>query len=259
VKDGPQAWAAQSGFDVRLCWGPAGVQALGAEVDAVVVVDILRFTSALDVAVGTGAEVFPHPWPVGPHSPDPYPEGAEVADATGPRALSLSPATLTGLRAGERIVLPSANGSHCSALAAGSGAAVVGASLRNAGAVARWLLHTTAGSPAAPIAIVPCGERWPDGSLRPAVEDLIGAGALVAALRDGAASLSLSPEASAAMAAFESTQSDLWDTMATSTSGRELRAKGYGDDVEWAAALNVSSCVPVLGPDGAYVAAAAPS
>jgi 2-phosphosulfolactate phosphatase len=93
--------------------------------------------------------------------------------------------------------------------------------------------------------------------LRPAVEDLIGAGALVAALGDGEGSRSLSPEARAAMAAFEAAQSDFPGTLAASTSGRELYAKGSGGDVGWAAAFNVSSCVPVLDANGAYVAAAA--
>jgi 2-phosphosulfolactate phosphatase len=255
VSDDQSVWSSQSGFDVRLCWGPAGLRALGAEVDAVALVDILRFTTALDVAVGTGAQVFPQPWPVDFSGPDRYPAVTEVADASGPRGLSLSPASLTALGAGERIVLPSANGSHCSALAAGLRAIVVGSSLRNAGAVARWLLRKTEGSPAHPIAVVPCGERWPDGSLRPAIEDLIGAGALVSALRSGDEGRSLSPEASAAVAAFESAQSDLPGTLAASTSGRELQAKGNGDDIGWAATLNASTCVPVLGADGAYVAA----
>jgi hypothetical protein len=44
----------------------------------------------------------------------------------------------------------------------------------------------------------------------------------------------------------------------TTQSGFDVRL-GWGDDVGWAAALNVSSCVPVLGADGAYVADVAAS
>jgi 2-phosphosulfolactate phosphatase len=245
-------WSAQAGFDVRLCWGPAGVRALGEEVGALVIVDILRFTTALDVAIGRGAHVFPSHWPGGPVDPA-YPGGVEVADATGPRGLSLSPATLTALRPGERVVLPSANGSHCSALAAALGAPVAGGSFRNARAVSEWLVETTAGRSPRPIAVVACGERWPDGSLRPAVEDLLGAGAIVTALGQGDPARSLSPEAAAAGAAFRSARSDLEDTLAASTSGRELEAKGNGSDIEWAAPLDISPCVPVLAEDGAYV------
>ena len=246
-------WSAQAGFDVRLCWGPVGVQALGEEIGALVVVDILRFTTALDVAVGRGAHVFPSPWDGEPVDPLSYPGAAEVADATGPRRLSLSPATLSALRPGERVVLPSANGSHCSALAAGLGVPVVGGSLRNAQAVSGWLIRTTARQSPAPIAVVACGERWPDGSLRPAVEDLVGAGAIVAALSQGDPARSLSPEAAAAGAAFRSARSDLEGTLTASTSGRELEAKGAGGDIGWAAALDVSRCVPVLAVGGAYV------
>jgi 2-phosphosulfolactate phosphatase len=256
VSEGVPPWTAQSGFDVRLCWGTAGVRALGAEAGAplaaLVVVDILRFTTALDVAVGTGARVFPLQWPNGPVDGAAYPRGTEVADATGPRRLTLSPVTLTALGPGDRVVLPSVNGSHCSTVAAGLGVPVIGGSLRNARAVAQWLLQATAGRPVGTIAVVACGERWPDGSLRPAVEDLLGAGAIVTALSQGDSARSLSPEAAAARAAFGSARDDLERTLATSASGRELEAKGNADDIGWAAALDVSPSVPVLGDDGAY-------
>jgi 2-phosphosulfolactate phosphatase len=261
VSESLPPWTAQSAFDVRLCWGSPGVRALGAEagapLGALVVVDILRFTTALDVAVGRGACVIPLLWPDGPVDRAAYPRGTEIADASGPRRLSLSPATLTGLGPGDRVVLPSVNGSHCSTVAAGLGVPVVGASLRNAGAVAHWLLQTTAarataaGGPGA-IAVVACGERWPDGSLRPAVEDLLGAGAIVTALGRGDPARALSPEAAAARAAFGSARNDLHGSLAASVSGRELVAKGNADDIGWAAALDVSPCVPVLGDDGAY-------
>lgn len=221
--DPPWGWAAQSGFDVRLCWGPAGLQALGPGVGVIVLVDILRFTTAL-----------------------------EVADGAGPRGLSLSPGTLTALRAGDRIVLPSANGAHCSALAATLAVTVVGGSLRNAGAVAAWLLAGRGRESRQPIAVVPCGERWPDDTLRPAVEDLIGAGAIVDALGEGDPALSLSPEARSAGAAFRGALHDLPAALAESGSGRQLRSAGKGEDIEWAAALNVSRGIPVLGAEGAF-------
>ena len=96
------------------------------------------------------------------------------------------------------------------------------------------------------VLVVPAGERWPDGSLRPCVEDWLGAGAVVDALAGPCA-----PEAEAARAAFRAMAADLPRAIRHSTSGRELCSRGYADDVDLAAALNVSDAVPVL-REGAY-------
>ena len=124
---------------------------------------------------------------------------------------------------------------------------MVGACLRNAASVGGWLLYRDG-----PVGVIACGERWPDGSLRPAVEDLIGAGAVVAVL---ARTRSCSPEAQAAGAAFEAAAGVLATVLEESASGRELRAQGLDDDIAWAAASGVSDAVPVLGDDGAYLSA----
>jgi 2-phosphosulfolactate phosphatase len=173
---GTPSRASQSGFEVRLSWGPSGIDALRGQVAVIVLVDLLRFTTALDVATASGASVRPVHWPFdGALQPD----DVEVADGTGPRDLSLSPGSLEGLCPRDGIVLPSADGSHCSSLAATTGALVVAASLRNEVSVAAYVgvaaRHEAVG-------IVPWGESWPDGTFRPAVEDLIGAGAVTAAL-----------------------------------------------------------------------------
>jgi 2-phosphosulfolactate phosphatase len=234
-------WATQSGFDVRVGWGPAGIGALAAGVSTIVLVDILRFTTALEVATARGAAVRPAPWPFDAAA---VVDGFEVADGRGPRALSLAPGSPAAVDPGDRVVLPSANGSHCASLAAATGRTVVGACLRNAAAVGAWLLHGRG-----PVGVIACGERWPDGSLRPAVEDLVGAGAVVAVL---AARRSCSPEAEAARVAFEAATADLATVLGECASGRELRAKGMGEDIAWAAASGVSDAVPVLADDGAY-------
>ena len=62
---------------------------------------------------------------------------------------------------------------------------MVGASLRNAAAVASWIAREHDADDTV-VAVVAAGERWPDGTLRPAVEDLWGAGAVLAALEDRA-------------------------------------------------------------------------
>ena len=148
-------------------------------------------------------------------------------------------------------MLPSPNGSTTSAVLAGAGADVVAASLRNRAAVAGWLvdwlessrrLARSASQPA--VVVVPAGERWPDGSLRPAVEDLWGAGAVVAALagrlEHRAGPLLLSPEAEAAGAAWLAVEDRIGEALHACASGRELVEQGWPDDVAVAAELDAS-------------------
>jgi 2-phosphosulfolactate phosphatase len=94
------------------------------------------------------------------------------------------------------------------------------------------------------IAVVPAGEQWGGGALRPAIEDLIGAGAVLAHLPGRP-----SPEAETAIAAFERFQPNLQDAQARSSSGKELAARGFACDLELAAAYAVSAAAPVLRED----------
>ena len=92
------------------------------------------------------------------------------------------------------------------------------------------------------MSVVAAGERWPDGQLRPAVEDLWGAGAVLAALGGTGAS----PEAEVAVAAFRDGRGALGGALPRCASGRELVEAGFAADVDLAAAHDVSEVVPVL-------------
>ena len=91
------------------------------------------------------------------------------------------------------------------------------------------------------VAVIPCGERWPDDSLRPAVEDLLGAGAIISHLTG-----SKSPEAKTAHAAFAASRTDLARIFATCASGQELIHRDFHADVEHASRLDCSNTAPLL-------------
>ena len=233
---------AQQGFRARFDWGPAGAGEIGRDARFVAVIDVLSFTTALTVAVERGIEVYPYRWR--DESAVEYARARDAvlavgrSEADGPGRVSLSPATILRSEGIRRIVLPSPNGSTIAQGLAAKGATVVGVSLRNAHAAARWVKKSL--SPNDVVAVIASGERWkPDGSLRPALEDLWGAGAFLREL--GVAG---SPEAEAAVAA--------WDRfggrppLAECAGGRELIAYGYPEDVEVAAEVGASEAVPVL-------------
>ena len=99
------------------------------------------------------------------------------------------------------------------------------------------------------VGVILAGERWPDGSLRPAIEDWLGAGAVIHHL-----ALPCSPEAQVARDAFRSAGDDLARLIRASVSGRELTDRGFPGDVDIACEEDVSRHVPLL-TDGAYRAA----
>ena len=258
----PRAAAhAQDGHRVRLEWGPTGGAAVAAGADVAVVVDVLSFTTTLTLAVERGIAVHPYRWKDERAAEYAASLGAVLAVGRfeqrelGGSAVSLSPAAMAGghgVEGVERLVLPSPNGSTICAALAGAGALVVGACLRNRRAVAAWLAPQLAAGATA--AVVPAGERWPDGSLRPAAEDLWGAGAVLAALTglDRVADGDLSPEALLARDAYLAAEPRLAEALAGCAGGQELAAVGFADDVSVAAELDLSDVVPLLGPDGAF-------
>lgn len=216
----------QSPYQVRFEWGVAGLARL-APADVIVVVDVLRFSSTVTDAVDAGVAV-------------------ELADARG-----WSP-----------------NGAVVATAAAETGAEVLIGCLRNASAVARAVLalQDRRGQRTS-VSVIAAGEQAGEqdaGSIRFAVEDLFGAGAIIAALSD----LGLdhtSPEAAAAGEAARGLRRALRHLLTASGSGRELTA-GVGanatekmiaaglvpTDVAAAAEADATDSVPVL-RDGGFV------
>ncbi|MFE7843835.1 2-phosphosulfolactate phosphatase [Microbacterium sp. NPDC057407] len=206
----PQSPFAQSSYQVRFEWGVEGLTRL-APADVTVVVDVLRFSSTVVQALERGDTV--------------------ALDAAA-RAISLNGAAVA---------------------AAAPGLVLLGG-LRNGAAVARAILAEQERRGArTSIAVVACGERTSrdDGApVRFAVEDFLGAGAVIAALSDLGIDHS-SPEAAVAGEGFRALRGAAKHLLTASGSGRELEAAGLRDEVLAAAAVDAASVVPVL-RDGVF-------
>lgn len=241
----------QRAHGVRFDWGLSGADAIVGGADIAVIVDVLSFTTTLTVAMDAGIDVIPCRW-----RDDRASQLAEEFDAVlavgrsvgSPGRISLCPASIRTTAPPARLVLPSPNGSTIAYELASRAGLCVGASLRNAAAVARWI---RAENPTAVIAVIASGERWPDASLRPSVEDLWGAGAVIAELLDSGAS-DASAEAVAAAAAWRAVEPSVASELLRCASGQELNAMGHPEDVAIAAEIGSSHCVPIL-RDGMFV------
>lgn len=204
----------QSAYQVRLEWGVEGLARL-APADVVVVVDVLRFSSTVTAAVARGAAV-------------------PLDDAA--HAVSINGAAVADAAAGEAVVLLGC--------------------LRNAAATASAVLalQTERGRRTS-VAVIACGEREGRGDgapLRFAVEDLLGAGAVIAALGDLGIDHS-SPDAAAAGEGFRALRGAARHLLSASGSGRELAERGLSSDIAEAAEIDATTAVPVL-RDGEFVA-----
>ena len=198
----------QSTYQVRLEWGVAGLARL-APADIVVVVDVLRFSTTVIDAVERGDE-------------SPLDAGAHAV---------------------------SINGAAVAEAAARGGALVLLAALRNASAVAAAVLAEQQGRGSrTSVAVIAAGEltgRDAAAAVRFAVEDQLGAGAIVDAL--GALGIDhTSPDAAVASESFRALRRAVKHLLTASGSGLELIETGRGDEVAHAAAVDAASIVPVL-------------
>lgn len=234
----------QLDYTARFDWGYEGVEQVGAASDMIVIIDVLSFSTCVDIVTGRGGIVYPYQVKDESTVAFAKQKAALLAGKRG-ESISLSPTCLKTVPMGRRIVLPSPNGSTCTVLAKKTGAKVIAACLRNAPSVARYIQQQNG-----TVTVIACGERWGNGALRPAIEDMIAAGALLHELKGDR----LSPEAEIAVAAFRAAQDHLLAYLQNCASGQELISMGYPEDVELAAQWNQSGAVPVLNDDFAYEA-----
>lgn len=221
-----------------------GLRTLAPMVDVCIIIDVLSFTTCVDIALGRGAVVFPYKWHDGSEFAFAESVDAEVASRRGEsRGWLLAPTSLAEIPADTRLVLPSPNGSALAFGAAEAGAAtVVAACLRNGAAVGSAFADEDL-----TVGVIASGERWKGvtGPMRVALEDLYGAGAVLSMFDSD----DLSPEARAAVAVWRDAEPDIANRLRASSSGRELILRGFRDDVDLAAQAHVSDLVPALEGD----------
>lgn len=231
----------QAEYSIRCEWGPEGLNAL-ADTDALVLIDVFSFTTCVDLAVGHGCSVYPYRWK--DETSTKFAQARHALLATASRddvaGFSLAPSSMLRLPPGSAVVLPSPNGARLSLLTGKT--PTFAACLRNATSVAQ-----AAAALGKRISVISAGERWKsDSSLRPSLEDALGAGAVIHALTGDK-----SPEAQAAEALFVHFLDRLESILGACSSGVEAAARGSRADVRLAADWNASSAVPFL-KDGAY-------
>lgn len=214
----------QSTFDVRLEWGMPAIDYLAADADCIVIIDVMSFSTCVSVAIDNGARIYPYLRKDASATEYGEKRGAVTAHFErrhGSEGYTLSPVSLRKIGQGERLVLPSPNGSAISFRARKTGAAIFSGCFRNRTATAEACRNFQR------ILLVPCGEQWPDGGLRPSVEDYIAAGSIIEAMGRGRCS----PESLAALSVWQHYRQQNPGLLAECSSACELHERGFGEDV----------------------------
>ncbi|MBM3714498.1 MAG: phosphosulfolactate phosphohydrolase, partial [Actinobacteria bacterium] len=164
--------------------------------------------------------------------------------------LGLTGAALAAAERGETLTTDDGTSSAVARAAAERGAHVVVGGVRNAAAVAEHILGVQrARGERTSIALLPVGSSEAAAS-RFAVEDLLGAGAVIAALGDLGIDHG-SPDAAVAGEGFRALRGATKHLLTASGTGRALADQGRRDEVLAAAARDAASLVPVL-RDGVF-------
>ncbi|WHZ04063.1 2-phosphosulfolactate phosphatase [Neobacillus sp. YX16] len=237
----------QSPYTCRVEWGRRGAREAAERGDIIIIVDVLSFSSTVVSALNFDAVIYPYP---------PNLDGKEYAQTINAEYIlgraeaakagkpTLSPVSFNDEHTNKKYVLTSLNGAFCTWIASKVPALLIGSLLNasSAAAVANQLRLQKNAS----ITVIPCGEMWSNGkeeedTLRPAIEDYLGAGAILSYLEG-----EKSPEAEVCKGAFYHAEPKLNELIWDCGSGRELREKGFGADVKHCSQLNTYQTVPFL-------------
>lgn len=237
----------QSPYECRIEWGKRGAREAAERGDITIIVDVLSFSSTVVSAVNKGAIIYPYP---------PNLDGKLYAKKLGAEYIlgrkeaaiigrpTLSPVSFNEQHINQKYVLSSLNGAFCSWIATKVPALLIG-SLLNFSAVAN-VANQLREQTNANITVIPCGELWNEmreneDGLRPSIEDYLGAGAVLSVLNG-----TKSPEAEVCIGAFLHSKDRIKELLWECGSGRELRQKGFEEDVLHCSQMNFYNTVPVL-------------
>ena len=237
---------------LKLDWGVDGMRYALGNNDIVVVVDTLRFSTAVVTAVANGFTIYP----VADRKTGEdlaLATGAHVAGKPGRAKYTISPHSYLNVSDDENmgVVLFSPNGAACSALVGSDHVAFVGC-LLNARSVGEYITKV-ARREQVDVTIVAAGEQRAidDGERivyekKPAypvfaVEDYLASGAII-----GYSDLERSSEAKVCEISFEGSKDKMEVLLTESFSGRYLVQNGLLDDVTHAIQLNLYDTIPVI-------------
>jgi 2-phosphosulfolactate phosphatase len=222
----------------HFCWGQEGLTYYGAFFEAIVIVDVLSFCTTVDIALAKGCSVIP----TRIDNKDQLvalstKHHAVLAKKRSEPGITLSPSSMQKLDSQQTILLPSPNGSTLVDIAAQFNKPVFTGCLRNSQSLSDWLNAEKN----FPVLLVAAGERYPNKTLRFAMEDYWGAGSILLGL-DGERTI----EAEFAIQAFLAAVDKLENNLIACESGQELVLRGFGEDVSLAAAHNISETISIL-------------
>jgi 2-phosphosulfolactate phosphatase len=236
---------------VHIDWSTDGLQFALRNNNIIVIVDTLRFSSAVVTAIAHGFTIYPvADMQKGRELAASV--GAAMAGKPGKAEYSLSPRSFIVQNSpGRTVVLYSPNGATCASRIQSTDIAYIGCFL-NARAVAQHV-RACVEATGRNVTVLACGEQRAfasgeriiyskeDSQRVFAVEDYLASGAIISYL-----DLNKTAEATVCARAFHTTRDQLLELLLNSFSGRYLKDKGLAADVEHAAQIDAYDDVPVI-------------
>ncbi|MBE0432298.1 2-phosphosulfolactate phosphatase [candidate division WOR-3 bacterium] len=237
---------------LRMDWGVDGVRYALKNNEIVVIVDALRFSTAVTTAVANGFTI--HPVSDRRNGEALAASlGAEMSGRPGQARYTISPQSFLGAKPGDnrQVVVFSPNGAACAKLVGDDDIVFIGCFL-NARSVGR-IVSITARKKARNVTVVAAGEQraidtgerivYDKGAAYPvfAIEDYLASGAIISGI-----DIEKSAEASLCQLTYESARDQVKELLFGSFSGRYLVENNLSDDILHAVRHDLYDVVPVI-------------